>query len=285
MLREKGSILNWICNKTIVITGATSGIGRELTKLFITKNGCKVIGVGRREEKFKELENELGDLASNFEYYLFDVSNMECWKDFAEKIADKGVSVIINNAGVLPKFSSFENASKVLEPKDYLSTMDTNFNSIVYSAYYMMPLIEKEEEPAFINIASSSALCPLAGTAIYSASKSAVKNFVEGLRLEKSYYISLICPGFTKTDIFRNQASEIKGIVGKVAMSQSRMSKKIYKGILRKKKRLVLGVDAKFMGFGYRWFPKTTPRLISKVLKASKNELFDDVFKKGGGND
>ncbi len=272
--------MNWICNKTIVITGATSGIGRELTKLFVTKNNCKVIGVGRREEKFKELIGELGEFASNFEYHLFDVSVEDSWKDFAQKIEGKGVSVVINNAGVLPKFSSFENASKSACPEKYLGTMDTNFNSIVYSAYYMMPIIEKENEPAFVNIASSSALCPLVGTAIYSASKSAVKNFVEALRLEKNYYVGLICPGFTKTEIFRNQASKISGIVGKVAMHQTRMSKKIYKGILRKKKRLVLGVDAKFMDIGYRWFPRTTPRLISWILKSSKIKLFDDVFKK-----
>lgn len=276
--------MKWIDGKVVVITGATSGIGRELTKLFITKNNCKVIGVGRREEKFEELIRELGELGRNFEYRIFDVSEEKNWQSFAQDIIGKNASVVINNAGVLPKFSSFENASGV-GTNEYLKTMQTNFNSIVYSAKYMMPLIEKENAPAFINIASSSALCPLAGTAIYSASKSAVKNFVEALILEKNYYVSLICPGFTKTEIFRNQSSEIKGIVGKIATSQHKMSKKIYKGILRKKKRLVLGADAKFMDIGYRWFPKTTPKLISKILKASKNELFDDVFKKEQKND
>lgn len=268
--------MKWIDGKTIVITGATSGIGRELTKLFIFKNGCKVIGVGRREEKFKELIFELGELAVNFRYKIFDVSSEDSWKEFSREIENENVSVIINNAGVLPKFSSLKNNN--LTPKELLKTMEINFNSVVYSSYYMTPIIEKSKSPAIINIASSSALCPLAGMTMYTASKSATKNFTEALRLEKKYYIGLVCPGFTKTEIFKNQNSDIDGIVAKVATSQEKMTKKIYKGILRKKKRMVFGFDAKVMDWGYRWFPKTMPKTISGVLKASKLKLFNDVF-------
>lgn len=276
-MRKREKILKWIDGKVVVITGATSGIGRELTKFFITKNGCKVIGIGRREEKFKELICELGVYSVNFEYRIFDVSIEDNWKEFAREVADKNVSVVINNAGVLPKFSSYENAIHI-ETDKYLRPMEINFNSVVYSAKYLIPLIEKQPVPAFVNIASSSALCPIAGTAIYSASKSAVKNFTEALILEKKYYVSLVCPGFTKTEIFRNQSTEISGFVGRVATSLDKMSKKIYKGILRKKKRLVLGMDAKLMDIGYRWFPRLTPRVITRVLKSSKLKLFEDVF-------
>lgn len=268
--------MKWIDGKTIVITGATSGIGRELTKLFICKNGCKVIGVGRREEKFKELISELGEYAIYFKYKTFDVSNEDSWKEFAKELENEDVSVIINNAGVLPKFSSLKNST--LTPKELLKTMEINFNSVVYSTYYMSPIIEKSESPAIINIASSSALCPLAGMTMYTASKSATKNFTEALRLEKNYYVGLVCPGFTKTEIFKNQNTEIDGIVAKVATSQEKMTKKIYKGILRKKKRMVFGFDAKAMDLGYRWFPKTMPKTISGILKASKLKLFNDVF-------
>ena len=61
----------WIDGKTILITGASSGIGRELTKKFILTNNARVIGVGRREEKFKSLIDELGDKSELFEYKLF----------------------------------------------------------------------------------------------------------------------------------------------------------------------------------------------------------------------
>lgn len=275
----------WIDKKIIVITGATSGIGRELTKLFVLRNDCKVIGVGRREEKFLELKEELGDKKDNFTYRLFDVSIESEWEKFSQDIQDLGVSVIINNAGVLPKFSTFSRATSDITPAEYLRTMDINFNSIVYSTYYMMPIIECSDSPAIINIASSSALCPLSGMASYTASKSAVKNFTEGLALEKKYYVGLVCPGFTKTEIFRDQKGDIdKGLVGKVATNLDKMAYKIYKGILRQKKRMVFGFDARAMDLGYRWFPRFTPKFFTSVIRKAKIELFDDVFENNRGD-
>ena len=275
--------MKWIDEKTIVITGATSGIGRALTKLFIEKNNCRVIGVGRREEKFKELIAELGEKASNFEYRLFDVSVEEEWQKFAREMDNRSVSIVINNAGVLPKFKTFDKATDGVTCKDYMRTQDINYNSIVYSSYYMCPVIEKNLNPAIINIASSSGLCPLPGMASYSGSKAAVKNFTEVMTLEKKYYVGLVCPGFTKTEIFREQSGRIdKGLVGLIATEPDKMAYKMYKGIIRKRKRMVFGFDAKMMDIGYRWFPRLAPRFFGRVLKSAKVELFDDVFE---GND
>lgn len=275
--------MKWIDEKTIVITGATSGIGRALTKLFIEKNNCRVIGVGRREEKFKELISELGDNAGNFEYRLFDVSIESEWQKFAKEMEERAVSVIINNAGVLPKFKSFDKATADISCSEYMRTHEINYNSIIYSTYYMCPVIEKNLNPAIVNIASSSGLCPLPGMASYSGSKAAVKNYTEVLSLEKKYYVGLVCPGFTKTEIFREQKGDMdSGLIGFIATKLDKMAYKIYKGIIRKKKRMVLGFDAKLMDIGYRWFPKCGPRFFGKVLKSAKIEIFDDVF---DGND
>ena len=273
----------WIDEKTIVITGANSGIGRELTKLFIMKNNCRVIGVGRKEEKFLSLIEELGDKKDNFEYRLFDVSVEAEWQKFATEMEERAVSVVINNAGVLPKFRTVSGSIENFSCEEYMRTMDINYNSIVYSTYYMSPIVEKNLNPAFVNIASSSGLCPLAGMATYSASKSAVKNFTEVMRLEKDYYVGLVCPGFTKTEIFREQKGNMdKGLINFIATDLDKMAYKIYRGIIRKKKRMVFGFDAKIMDIGYRWFPRLMPKLFTSVLKSAKIELFDDVF---DGND
>lgn len=275
--------MKWIDEKTIVITGATSGIGRALTKLFIEKNNCRVIGVGRREEKFIELITELGDKAKNFEYRLFDVSIEAEWQKFAKEMESRSVSIVINNAGVLPKFKTFDKATDGVACKEYMRTQDINYNSIVYSSYYMCPVIEKNPTPAIVNIASSSGLCPLPGMTSYSGSKAAVKNFTEVMLLEKKYYVGLVCPGFTKTEIFREQKGAIdKGLVGFIATNLDKMAYKIYRGIIKKRKRMVLGFDAKMMDIGYRWFPRLAPRFFGSVLKTAKIELFDDVFE---GND
>lgn len=275
--------MKWIDEKTIVITGATSGIGRALTKLFIERHNCRVIGVGRREERFLELIEELGDKRDNFEYRIFDVSIESEWQKFAKDMESKSVSIVINNAGVLPKFKTFSKTIENTPCSEYMRTMEINYNSIVYSTYYMCPVIESNPTPAIVNIASSSGLCPLPGMASYSGSKAAVKNFTEVLRLEKDYYVGLVCPGFTKTEIFREQSGKIdSGLVGMIATELDRMAYKIYRGIIRKRKRMVLGFDAKVMDLGYRWFPKCGPKFFGKVLKSARIELFDDVFE---GND
>ena len=74
----------WLNEKTIIITGASSGIGRELARRLIERNGCHIIGIGRNEDKMQKFKSELGEKGVNFEFKLFDVSVEENWKHFAE---------------------------------------------------------------------------------------------------------------------------------------------------------------------------------------------------------
>jgi short-subunit dehydrogenase len=271
----------WIDNKVVLITGASSGIGRNLVKKLILNNNCTVIGVGRNEDKFKSLLDELGDKQSNFSYRLFDVSVEENWIDFAKSLEDNEINVIINNAGVLPPFARFENLLNQddIKCETIRNTMKTNFMSIIYSCAYIMPIMEKSETKAMINISSSAGLCALPGISIYSASKGAVKNFTESLMCEKDYYVSLVCPGFTKTNIFRNQKHSSDGkLINLISTDVEKMVGKIYKGIIRKKKRMVFGIDAKFMDKGYRLFKTGTLSLCTKVMKKANVDLFKDIF-------
>lgn len=273
----------WIDGKTILITGASSGIGRELTKKFILTNNARVIGVGRREEKFKSLIAELGDKSELFEYKLFDVSIEQNWKDLQQELKDKNLDVIINNAGILPRFESFDNFCKRNNEtnisQEINKVMDTNFLAVALSCAYLTPIIEKSQTPAIINIASSASLCALPGISIYSASKSAVKNFTESLSLEKDYYVGLMCPGFTKTEIFRNQTRKTDSkLINLIESDLTKMVNKIYRAICKKKKRCVFGFDAKCMDRLYRLAPKSSIKLFRNILKKSHIDLFEDVF-------
>lgn len=270
--------MKWIEGKTLLISGASSGIGRGLTKYFIEKYNCKVIGIGRNEDKMKSLSAELKDKSINFTYHLFDVSINQNWINLAQQLVSQNikVDVLINNAGILPPFDRFERQDiSLLE-----STMDTNFYSYVYAYKALLDIIKLSSTPAIINICSSDALAPLIGTAIYSSSKSAVKAFTECIREEHrgKIYVSNICPGYTKTDIFRNQTTKQSRLMNKVSMDTDKMVKKIGRGIIKKKGRMVIGFDAKFMDFMYRHFPKTSQRFFKKVFKNFKVPLFDNVF-------
>lgn len=272
----------WIDGKTIVITGASSGIGRALARLFLVRHNAKIIGVGRNEQKMQEFKSSLGEYADNFEYRLFDVGQEKNWQDFSDSFADRQIDILINNAGILPSFANFKkyvenSASDSSYDSDHV--MQTNFMSVVYGVKYLTPILEQSDTPAIINVASSAGLCALPGIAMYSASKGAVKNFTESIMLERDYYVGLVCPGFTKTEIFRSQkySTESK-LINMISTDLDKMSKKIYKGILKKKKRMVFGIDAKTMDKLYRHFPKSSLKLFNKILKKANIELFYDVF-------
>ena len=273
----------WLNNKVILITGASSGIGRELTKTLIIKNNCKVIGVGRSEEKMLNLKSLLGDYSNNFTYKLFDVGVEENWKNLAKELTNEKIDIIINNAGILPSFANFKNfvnndcTNGVEDSVNKI--MSTNFMSAVYSIAYLSDIIERSDTPAIINVDSSAGLCALPGITIYSASKGALKNFTESLMCERKYYVGLVCPGFTKTDIFRNQKnSSDNKLIDWISTSVEKMNKKIYKGIRKKKKRMVFGLDAKAMDKMYRIMPKSSLKLLTSVLRKGKIDLFKDIF-------
>ena len=273
---------NWLDNKTVIVTGASSGMGKGITEKLIKEHGCKVLGVARSEKKMEALVVELGEYASQFSYQLFDVSVRENWENYVAYLTENGIKpdVLINNAGILPKFDRFEHYSV----EDIEKAMNINFYSAVYSMHALLPLLLESSSPAIINIDSSAALMSLAGTSVYSASKAALKALTESMREEMRgrCYIGIVCPGFTKTDIFRNQGSsdeKAQKMLNMVSTSCERMVKLIMNGIGRQRSLMVFGPDAGFMNYFGRLMPVTGGRLFSAVMKASKLPLFDGVFK------
>ena len=273
----------WLDYKTVIISGASSGIGKGLVKKLISEHGCTVIGIARNETKMKALVSELGDKARYFSYYLFDVAEKESWRSFANDLIEKGIQpdILINNAGILPKFNKFGHYSL-----DYIDrAMQVNFYSNVYSMNVMIPILLKSKSAGIVNISSSAALCSLAGTSIYSASKAAVKSMTESIREEYRgrIYVGLVCPGFTKTDIFHNQdRGNETGMNDKmldmVSTSCERMVNDIVNGIWKKKSNMVFGIDARMMHDSTRFFGVLTSKVSSTVIRKAHLEMFKDVF-------
>ena len=86
-------------------------------------------------------------------------------------------------------------------------------------------------------------------------------------------------PGFTDTDVFRSQTFDegTKGFFRKFSMSADRMAEKIVKAIKKGSRRKIFGADARLMDWGYRLFPRLTPRLITKILRRAKPEVFGGI--------
>lgn len=272
---------NWLNGKTVIVTGASSGIGRGLTKALIREHGCTVFGIARNQDKMEALITELGEDAGRFSYRLFDISEQGNWGKYASYLRENNIKpdLLINNAGVLPKFNRFSAYSV----EEIEAAVKINFFGAVYACHALLPLLLESPAPAIVNIDSAAALMSLAGTTAYSASKAALKAFTEALReeLRGRCYVGLVCPGFTKTDIFRDQNTgdeKQQKLIGMVSSSCDGMVKKIMKGIVKQRSLMVFGADAQCMKHFGRWMPVQGGRLFSWVLKKSKLPLFGGVF-------
>ena len=273
---------NWLDNKTVIVTGASSGMGKGITEKLIKEHGCTVLGVARSQQKMEALVAELGEYANKFSYQLFDVSDRANWDNYLNYLNENNIKpdILINNAGILPKFDKFQHYSI----EDIEKAMNINFYSAVYSMHALLPLLLESPSPAIINIDSSAALMSLAGTSVYSASKAALKSLTESMReeLRGKCYVGIVCPGFTKTDIFRNQSSsdeKAQKMLNMVSTSCDTMVKWIMNGIKKQHELMVFGMDAAFMNYFGRLLPVLGGRLFSAVMKMSKLPLFDGVFK------
>ena len=266
---------NWLKNNWIVLSGASSGIGRSLTKILIHKYGAYVYGIGRSEQKMLSLKDELGENGKYFRYALFDVGDQQEWASFVSVLKTENILPVltVNNAGVFPSFGRLENLGSAAVEK----TLQTNFFSAVYSAEALLPYMN---DGGMVNICSSSALCPVVGTAAYSASKSAVKGFSEALALEYRgrAYIGVFFPGTTNTELFRDDEQTKDSILQKFAMPPEKMAKKIARRIYRKRRRGIIGTDAHAMNFMAKLMPVKGPALISWVMKKSGSKVFKNVF-------
>ena len=267
---------NWLDGKFVLLSGASSGIGKEVCKLLVTKYNAKVLGIGRSEEKMQRLTEELGEYSNNFCYRLFDVSRQAGWELLAQELKEKNMTpdLLINNAGTFPAFARcLEIPAQTVE-----RVMAVNYLSSVYASGAILPL---NADMGMVNVCSSSALCSVVGTAPYSASKKAMQGFTEALQMEeKGRYIGILYPGTTATELFREDENTKNSALDIVAMPAEKMARKIVKAILRRKKRCVLGWDAKAMAITAKIAPVTGLVLIAWVMKISGSKVFQNVFRR-----
>ena len=270
-----------LTGKVALITGASYGIGFAIATAM-ANCGATIV--------FNDIKQELVDkgLAAykeagiNAHGYVCDVTNEDAVNEMVKKItAEVGhINVLVNNAGILPKFKRFDRYSD----EEIERAININFYSCVYSVKTFLPMLLQSTDPGIVNIDSSAALMSLAGTSMYSASKAALKGFTEALREEfrGKCYVGLVCPGFTKTDIFRGQSNaggKGEKVINMISTDCDLMVKMIMFGIEHKQALQIHGVDAHAMSVFGKLLPVNGSRLFSAVMKAADIDLFKEVFK------
>jgi len=181
-------------NKTIIVTGGTSGIGKESAIQFL-ESGGKVIVLGRNKSK---ISKELNSNPSKLFYFKCDVSKHDEIKATFAILKKKfgTIDVLINNAGI-------QTYGNVISTDEELwdHTMDTNLKSVFLCSKYVMPLMKNSVHPVIINIGSAQGFISQKNVTAYATSKEALHGLTRSIAINFSPKIRClaICPGAVYT--------------------------------------------------------------------------------------
>lgn len=254
-------------DKKIIVTGASGGVGKELT-LQLLLRGAYVIAVDINNEALENLKKEAN--SNKLYIYKLDITDdtaleyfkQECFRTHAV------IDGIINNAGVI---QPFVNISK-LDMNTINRVMDINFyGALKLTKLFINELLEREEAH-IVNISSMGGFFPFPGQSVYGASKAALKLFTEGLYAEllnTNVHVTIVLPGAIATDIAKNSSVEIKENKDSKAynmLSAKKAAKSIISSMQKNKFRLYLGNDSKFMNLIYILNSKLAIKYINKKM-------------------
>ncbi|CAI3155756.1 Putative oxidoreductase SadH [Acinetobacter calcoaceticus] len=272
-------------NKVAAITGAGSGIGQQLA-ILLAKQGCH-LSLSDINEKGLQQTVELLKPYSTITVTTkkLDVSDREAVKQWAqETVQDHGsVNLIFNNAGVALG-STVEGATY----EDLEWIVGINFWGVVYGTKEFLPFIKQTQDGHIINISSLFGLTAQPTQSAYNATKFAVRGFTESLRqeldIEKSGVSSLcVHPGGIRTNIAKS--AKMSDSLNSLGMDPTKSiqnfdkllrtppeeaARQILQAVLKNKRRLLIGSDAKILDVFQRVFPTGYQRASTIVTKLMK---------------
>lgn len=211
-----------IANKVVVITGASSGIGRA-TAIMLAKQGAKLVLGARREEPLKALANEISAYSPEVTFVVTDVSKKEDMESLVNLACSTfgRLDVLIANAGVGPISSMDE-----LRVEDWEAMIDINLKGYLYGVAAALPVFRKQESGHFVSVISTAGLRIVAGQGVYAGTKNAVRTINEALRIEAGANLRVtgVSPGFVKTQFADSMTDPATQEKVKAAMDTMGMS-------------------------------------------------------------
>lgn len=264
-------------NKVVVITGASSGIGKALAEKYAAE-GWNLVLAARREELLSEIQGKL----KNVEVLTVktDVTVEDDCKNLMLRAIEKfgKIDVLINNAGISMRALFNDVDLDVLR-----RLMDVNFWGTVYCTKYALPHLLKTKG-SVVGIISVGGHIGLPGRTGYSASKFAVRGFLQTIRVENlktGLHVLIVAPGFTSSEIRKSALNAQGGKQGETPRNESGMmsaeecAAHIYKAVRKRKRELVLTfVEGKLTVFLAKHFPGFVEKMSYKLFAKEPDSPF-----------
>ncbi len=253
-------------NKVVLITGASSGIGKALAFEF-ARHGASVVLMARTAEQLQAIEVELKTIHPNVITHVGDVSvETDCRAMVDTAIRQFGrIDVLINNAGLSMR-AMFDDVELDVIRK----LMDVNFWGTVYCTKYALPHL-LQHQGSVVGISSIAGKKGLPARTGYSASKFAMEGFLETLRTEnlnRGLHVLVACPGFTASNIRASALNEVGAKQGQSPRNEGKMmsaeevARRIFLGVIHRKRDLIMSTDGKLAVWLNRFFPSWSDRLV-----------------------
>ncbi|MCB9015401.1 MAG: SDR family oxidoreductase [Lentimicrobiaceae bacterium] len=266
-------------DKVVIITGGSSGIGYALAHEF-GKFGARIVISARNSEKLNQAAAQLNSLGINTFAVQADVSiESDCVKLIETTVSKYGkIDILVNNAGISMRAAFVNTDLEVLQ-----KLMNTNFWGTVFCTKHAMPFLLKSQG-SVIGVISIAGYVGLPGRTGYSASKFAIRGFLDTLRCENlktGLHVMVAAPGFTSSNI-RNAALTANGAPqGETPRDEAKMmsadvaARKIVKATLKRKDSIVLTfIEGKFTVWLNSIFPKLASRLAFYYMSKEPDSPF-----------
>jgi uncharacterized protein len=243
--------------KSVLITGASGGIGYELSRLF-AKDGYRIVMVARSMKKLKEKAISLQkEFNSDVITIGSDLSEPRSAENVYKKLKHKSVNidVLVNNAGI-GVFGHFSQT----DAKSELQMMQLNMVSLTELTKLFLPDMIKRREGKILNVASTAAFQPGPKMAVYYASKAYVLSFSEAISNELNgtgVSVTALCPGPTRTAFFGKADMEKSILASKLfTMDVKKVADSGYKGLMKGRRMVVPGINNKLFYILVRLVPR-----------------------------
>lgn len=258
-----------IMHQTILITGASNGLGLELAKIFARK-GFNLVLVARNEEKLLLLKSELETKHNiNAEVFVKDLSKKDAALEVFQFVEEKNIAIeiLVNNAG-FGDHGKFETSNWQKQSE----MIHLNILALTQLTHLFLPLMVKRKSGKILNLASIASFMPGAMMSVYYATKAFVLSFSEALAEElknSGVTVMALCPGPTKTGFEQKADLEESGLFAKFKIADAQEVAAFgYRKLMRKKVIAIPGFLNNLMINTAKFMPRKLVRnIIFRIQK------------------